>query len=331
MLGRRRQSIHGGFGQLSPQKNLGSFTRNINSSHGRGVSPRASSHNLAESHNRLSSLSESPTSPQPVSSTNHADHHEGTNGVKAGESNVPSSSAINGTAEDIFDVPPPPGPPPSHQEPAKDSDGYTVPAPMDDPISQAQKEAAAESGAGEDGDQLFNVKIQKEPVAEEDPEAKQAALSNVAKSLTQLGAPTRKTGTIRGRRDVRNTVYMPSLSASESIPENTQAAPSSPALPSVVSRPSAVSALASETSIGGTSDTQSVRSGMSLGSQTQHKHPEMHGTGLNTSIIEYVSASFEDGVVKSAKINGEIAFAYNEDPSSSNPGKFLPNRSPVQA
>jgi hypothetical protein len=234
---------------------------------------------------------------------------------------------MNGTAEDIFDVPPPAGPPPSqqnNQEPAKDSDGYTVPAPMNDPISQAQKEAAAEGG--EDGDHAFNVKIQKEPVAEEDPDAKQAALSNVAKSLTQMGAPTRKTGTIRGRRDVRNTVYMPSLSASESIPEDTTAAtataasPSSPALPTMSSRPSAVSALVSESSMGGTSDTQSVRSGMSLGNQTQHKHPEMHATGLNTSIIEYVSASFEDGEVKSAKINGEIAFAYNPDPSSSNPG-----------
>ncbi|OIW28238.1 putative suppressor of profilin protein [Coniochaeta ligniaria NRRL 30616] len=324
MLGRRRQSVHGGFGPLSPQKNLGSFTRNLNSSHGRGISPRGSSHNLAESHNRLSSLSESPTS-GPQESTNHAEQHphEGTNGFKTGDGTNAASQqpagVLNGTAEDIFDVQPPPGPPPSqlhNQEPAKDSDGYTVPAPMNDPISQAQKEAAAEGG--EDGNQFFKVNIQKEPVLEEDPDAKQAALSNVAKSLTQMGAPTRKTGTIRGRRDVRNTVYMPSLSASGSIPEDTPA-PSSPALPSVSSRPSAVSALASETSIGGTSDTQSVRSGLSLGSQTQHKHPEMHGTGLNTSIIEYVSASFEDGVVKAAKINGEIAFAYNPDPSSSNP------------
>lgn len=321
--------MHGGFGPLTPQKNLASFTRSINSSHGRGISPRASSNNLTESHNRLSSLSESPTSPQAQESADHAGHHphEGTNGVKAGDNSNgaghQAADVLNGTAEDIFDVQPPAGPPPSQQndrEPAKDSDGYTVPAPMNDPISQAQKEAAAE--AGEEGDQFFNVKIQKEPVAEEDPEAKQAALSNVAKSLTQLAAPTRKTGTVRGRRDVRNTIYMPSLSASESIPENTPVPPS-PALPSVTSLPSAVSALASETSMGGTSDTQSVRSAVSLGSQTQHKHPEMHGTGLNTSIIEYVSASFEDGVVKTAKINGEVAFAYNPDPTSSSPGMFL--------
>lgn len=333
MLGRRRQSVHGGFGPLSPPKNTASFSRSTNSSHGWGISPRESSNNLAESHNRLSSLSESPTRGRAQESANNGDQqaHEGTNGLKSPDSSDTAAqqragalNALNGTAtaEDVFDVAPPAGPPPSqqnNQEAAKDSDGYNVPAPMNDPISLAQKEAALEGG--EEGDQFFKLNIQKEPVAEEDPDAKQAALSSVAKSL-QLGAPTRKTGTIRGRRDLRNTIYVPSLSASESIPEDTPA-PSSPAMPSVSSRPSAVSALASETSAGGASDTQSVRSGLSLGSQTQHRHPEMQGTGLNTSIIEYVSASFEDGVVKSAKINGEIAFAYNPDPSSSNPGKRI--------
>lgn len=328
MLGRRRQSIHGGFGPLSPQKNLTPFSRNINSSHGRGLSPRASSHNLTETNNRLSSLTESPTSGQPPQSADSTERHphEGTNGVKGPDGpkdsvpEPPSGTILNGTAEDIFDAPPPAGPPPSQQdsqEPAKDSDGYTVPSAMNDPISMAQREAAAEGG--DEADQLFKVNIQKEPVAEEDPDAKKAALSNVAKSLTQMGAPLRKAGTIRGRRDVRNTIYVPTLPTSESIPENNPFPPS-PALPSVASRPSAISALASEASIAGTSDTQSVRSGVSLGSLTQHRHPDMHGTGLNSSVIEYVTASFEDGEVKAAKINGEIAFSYNPDPSSSTPG-----------
>lgn len=344
MLGRRRQSIHGGFGQLSPQKNLGSFTRSINSRDGmgRGISPRASSHNLSETHHRLSSLAETESSMHPPQSFDSAEKagHEGTNGINGADgpkdadtSQAQSSSAVmNGSPEDIFDAPPPAGPPPSHQasqqEPTKDSDGYTVPGEMNDPISLAQKEAAAENG--EDGDQFY-VKIQKEPVAEEDPDAKQAALSNVAKSLTKLGAPTRKTGTVRGRRDVRNTIYMPSLSASESIPENNPFPPPSPIpdhspfppspVPGIPSRPSAISALVSESSIAGTSDAGSVRSGMSLGSHAPHRHPDMHGTGLNTSIIEHVSATFEDGVVKTARINGEIAFSYNPDQSSSNPGK----------
>lgn len=230
-----------------------------------------------------------------------------------------SSSILNGTAEDIFDAPAPAGRAASQQNnqvAVKDADGYTVPAPMNDPISQAQKDAAA---TGEDADRFFNLNIQKEPVPDEDPDAKKAALSNVANTLTQMGMPARS-GTVRGRRDVRNTVYMPSLPVPEPTSENPF--PPSPALPGASSRPSAVSALTSEASIAGTSDTQSVRSGVSLGSLTQHKHPEMHGPGLNASVIEYVSASFEDGEVKSARINGEIAFAYNADTSSSNPGEF---------
>jgi hypothetical protein len=355
--GKRRQSVHGGFGQLgqvSPQRNMG-FSRTVNSRDGmgsgfsglgRGISPRGSSHNLTETHHRLSSLAETETSVQPPQSSDGPERtgHEGTNGFNStdvaqhADTQAPSSAATNGLPADILDVPPPAGPPPSHmrhntqeQEPSRDSDGYTERGAMNDPISLAQKEAAAENG--DDGEQAFNVKIQKEPVAEEDAVAKQAALSNVAKSLTMLGAPTRKTGTVRGRRDVRNTVYMPSLSApSESIiPENNtisehtpfqpSPAPASP-IPGIPSRPSAVSALISENSVTGSSDTQSVRSGMSLGTQAQHRHPELREAGLNTSIIEYVSASFEDGEVKSAKINGEIAFSYNPDHSSSNPGTY---------
>lgn len=208
----------------------------------------------------------------------------------------------------------PSAPQQDNQEPTKDAEGYTVPAPLNDPISQAQREAAA---TGDDADRFFKLNIQKDPVPEEDPDAKKAALSNVANTLTQMGMPARS-GTIRGRRDVRNTVYMPSLPVPEPTSENPF--PPSPALPGATSRPSAVSALASEASIAGTSDTQSVRSGVSLGSLTQHKHPEMHGPGLNASVIEYVSATFEDGEVKSARINGEIAFSFNADADSSNPG-----------
>lgn len=326
MFGRRRQSIHGGFGPISPQKNMGSFTRSIGSSHGRAISPRGSSHNLADSSHRLSSLAESPTSAQPpdTSDGKPKPSHEGTNGVTGGDDAAPvqsSSNMLNGTAEDIFDAPPPAaGPQPTeqnnNQEAVKDADGYTVPAPLNDPITQAQKEAAA---AGEEADRFFKLNIQKEPVSEEDPDAKKAALSNVANTLTQMGMPSRS-NTMRGRRDVRNTIYMPTLPLPEPTSENPF--PPSPALPSSTSRPLAVSALASEASIAGTSDTQSVRSGISLGSLTQHKHPEMYGPGLNASIIEYVSASFDGGEVKDARINGEIAFSYNADPTSSIPGEL---------
>ncbi|KAJ9150857.1 SAFF domain-containing protein [Pleurostoma richardsiae] len=343
MLGRRRQSIHGGFGPLSPQKGHSPFGRNLGSSHGRSISPRASSQNLAESNNRLPSLAETdtaeaPSAPGSSSNRDHQPHDTTTNGVTGTDHPADiapvrsSSNVLNGaTAEEIFDAPPPPGPPPSHiqnkaREQATDADGFTIPQATNDPISQAQRDAAAE--AGEEHDQPFKLSIQSSPVAEEDPQAKQAALSNVTNALSTMGMPSRKTGTIRGRRDVRNTIYVPSTSSlPESSPslaalaEPTQALPPSPALPvtlpggssSVSSRPSAFHALTSEASVAGTSDTQSVRSGASLGSLAHGKHPEMSALGLNSSIVESVSATFEDGTVKTAKISGEIAFAYNAD------------------
>ncbi|KAK3938207.1 Muniscin C-terminal mu homology domain-containing protein [Diplogelasinospora grovesii] len=344
MLGRRRQSIHGGFGPISPQKSLGPFTRNLGSSH--GISPRASSHNLAESHNRLSSLAERPTTAEREGTDEGTERaldtsHEGTNGITNGANGTngnisrepepvqSTSNILSRTPEDIFDAPPPPGPPPSHQkaqEPTKDADGFTIPAPMNDPISQAQKEAAAE-----EADQFFKLNIQKEPIAEEDQNAKQAALSNVANTLSHMGMPTRKSGTVRGRRDVRNTIYMPALPVPENGSENPF--PPSPSLPTLASfRPTPATTFASETSVASVaSDTQSVRSGTtSLGGASSYsgiarlKHPDMHGPGfgpgLHSSIIETVSAHFEDGVAKSVKVTGEVALSYTPDHDSSHPG-----------
>ncbi len=334
MLGRRRQSIHGGFGPLSPQKSLGPFARNSGSSHGRGVSPRASSQNLPESHNRLSSLVESPTTERHAEDEdNSKPSHEATNGLKSNETygeggQEPSKSILNGTAEDIFDAPPPAGPPAGREEqPAKDADGFQIPAARDDPISQAEREAA-----GDEADQFFRVNIKSEPIAEEDPSAKEAAFSNFANTLTQMGMPSRKAGTIRGRRDVRNTVYIPAPSVPEVTPD--QQVPPSPSLPATATSPSppkpspAVATLFSEASHA--SDTQSVRSGLSAGGASlsgiaRLRHPDLHGPsngpGLHASIIETVSAVFEDGAIKSAKANGEIAFAYNADPDGNQPGE----------
>lgn len=327
MLGRRRQSIHGGFGQLNPQKGLGPFSRNLGSSHGQTLSPRASSHNLNESHNRLSSVVESPTAAERRDSTaekeNAKTSHEGTNGATSGAASngtahpVRSSSLANGTAEDIFDAPPvPPLPQQSQGEPAKDADGFTIPVSTNDPISQAQKDAASE-----EGDQLFKLNIKNEPIAEEDQDAKQAALSNVANALTHMGMPSRKSGTVRGRRDVRNTVYMPSLPIPEPTSENPFPSPSLPA------KLTAATSLTSEMSHAShASDTQSIRSGTSFGGASSYstvarlKHPEMHGPGygpgLHSSIIETVSAVFQDAEPKSVKVTGEIALSYVPDPDN---------------
>ncbi|KND92444.1 Suppressor [Tolypocladium ophioglossoides CBS 100239] len=334
--GRRRQSVHVGFGQLSPQKGGTTFGR-LGSSHGRGVSPRASSTNLHQDATRLSSLAETPDQPaQDVITTRSIKpSHEGTNGVAANDTLVdistPAAGVVNGAhGADVSDVPPPPGPPPSQQGEgsaavSKDAEGFTIRAPMNDPISGAQREAAG------DEDQLFKLNIQNKPVEEEDPEAKQAALSSVVNTL-KIGPATRRSGTIRGRRDVRNTIYVPAPSSSIAESQSDGAMPSiagSPPLSaSSFSRPPAVAALASEASIAATSDTQSVRSGNSLGSLAYAMHPEMTAPGLNSSIIETVSAVFEDGVIKSASIVGEIALVNNASGSGKTHETIRINRFP---
>lgn len=243
------------------------------------------------------------------------------------------------TADEIFGMPPPPGPPPSQQqnaapaEPARDADGYSVPAASNDPISQAQREAAAAAGGnvGEDGEHAFKLNIKNEPLQEEDPQAKQAALSNVVNTLS-MGMPTRKTGTVRGRRDVRSTIFAPAPPVAESSTATAASVTTATTAPTPVSRsstfasssattptrPSAVAALASEGSVAGTSDTQSVRSATSLSSLAHLKHIDSASPGLNTSIIETVSASFEDGGLKATHLAGEIAFSYN--PTAESPG-----------
>ncbi|KAL7800273.1 Muniscin C-terminal mu homology domain-containing protein [Trichoderma ceciliae] len=346
--GRRRQSIHAGFGQLSlsPQKAPGATFGRLGSSHGRAVSPMTSSSNLHES-NRLSILPEMPDAPRRPQSSSDAVHREregepslngngSTNGVGAGESlldtpapEMPPSSAINGThdAEQQPDVTAPPDLPPSQQSQqiqqsqqsqqsqqqeappqtgSKDDEGFTIRAPMNDPISEAQREAASD-----DSDQVFKLNIQNKPIEEEDPEAAQAALSSVANTL-KLGSNNRRSMTVRGRRDVRNTIYAPVLphfgdSQSDGAVPALPALPASPPRPPS-SRPAAVAALASEASAA--SDTQSVRSGNSLGS-AHTKHPELTGPGLNASVIETVSVLFEGGELKSVSVAGEIAFANN--------------------
>lgn len=61
------------------------------------------------------------------------------------------------------------------------------------------------------------------------------------------------------------------------------------------------------------SDTHSIRSGRSLGStvSTTVKHPEMHAEGLNSSIVETVSATFADGKIVKSNLVGEIGLSFN--------------------
>jgi hypothetical protein len=321
MLGRRRQSIHGGFAQVpSPSKGFGSFGRNLSSRDGRPApSPRASSSNLRESpshDNRLSALAESPTKPSSP------------NGVSGTDAEPPAlisdalpttpSRAANGTNPfftNSSSVQPPPGSPPSQlnpaSEPVKDSEGFTVPAAMNDPISQAQQEAAQEN------ETLFKLDIRKDPIPEQDADA-QAALSNVSNTLryTQAATPTRKLGTLRGRRDVRNTIYAP-----QSLDVPTYENPL-PLTPGSMARASTMPSLGEHHAAPSTSDTTSIRSGYSLTNNVLVKHADMFQPGLNASVIETVTATFTNGAAQTAKINGEVALVYNKSGlDESLPGK----------
>jgi hypothetical protein len=69
------------------------------------------------------------------------------------------------------------------------------------------------------------------------------------------------------------------------------------------------------------SDTQSIRSGRSLSSSasTTIKHPDLHQPGLNASLVETVSAWFEQGTVTKAMVIGQVALAYNPIDLSAGP------------
>lgn len=328
MIGRRRQSIHGGFARApSPSKGfpgIPSFSRNTSSRDGRpNPSPRASSNNLREiSHdNRLSSLAESPVSPaRPGSNTNGVNPIPFSSDSQPGASHF-SNGTASGASPDLSGVEAPPGPPPSHLKAgtSKDSEGFNVPSAMDDPISQAQQEAAHEGDPPQ-----FNLAIRNEPIAEQDADA-QAALSNVANTLrsSQAVTPGRKVGTVRGRRDVRNTIYMPSPSNSLDVTSE-HPLPPSPGIP--FGRSAALAALShGEHTAPSASDTTSIRSGHSLTSNVVAKHADMHNPGLNASFIETVNAALENGEVKTSKVHGEIALVYNkaESDALAPPGMFI--------
>lgn len=319
----RRQSVQGGFARApspsqapSPSKGFLPFNRNNPSRDGRpSPSPRASSNNLRESpapDNRLSSLAESPPMRSPVSQTNGHSNNAipDTNFISDAVSGRTSSHVPNGSASsnlpDLSDVQPPAGPPPSHLRAAgasKDSEGFSVPAPMTDAISQAEQDAAAES----DTHQL-KLDIKNEPIQDQDADS-QAALSNVTNTLRSAVTPNRKAGTVRGRRDVRNTIFVPSSSLNVNSPETNY--PPSPGI--ATGRAAALAALSSgePNAAQAASDTTSIRSGHSLTNHASVKHVDSHEPGLNASVIETVSMTYEKGVVISSKINGEIALIHN--------------------
>ena len=172
----------------------------------------------------------------------------------------------------------------------------------------------------------FKLAIRSEPIQDDDPDA-QSAFSSVANTLravssgvwcllmitdadrtqqaSQVAAP-RKSGPIRGRRDVRNTVFVPSGQSLESAGLGGLSMPSAPPSNLPGSPP-----LSSESQQG--SDAQSVRSAHSLGSLAHPStitHPQMHQPGLNVSIVETVSATWVKSQVTKAVVIGELALQH---------------------
>ncbi|CAK3907415.1 Hypothetical predicted protein [Lecanosticta acicola] len=153
-------------------------------------------------------------------------HMNGSSSALSPTLNVPNGSHQGDLAD--LDPPKPTEPEPSRvptfAEPQRDSEGYSVPPQQLDPISQAE----ADLTAAERPEPQFNVNIRNAPIREEGGEA---ALASVANKLAP--PPTqRRAGTVRGRRDARNSAVISTYSSSD------QATPeaSSAAVPSTTQR-----------------------------------------------------------------------------------------------
>ncbi|KAL8673137.1 MAG: hypothetical protein Q9168_002434 [Polycauliona sp. 1 TL-2023] len=195
----------------------------------------------------------------------------------------------------------------NQREPQQDTEGFTVAPPAVDEISRAQQEAAA----NEPGAPQFKLDIRSEPIHEEGLDT----LSNMASTLRaqaqQIPTP-RKPSTNRGRRDVRNTVFVPSPQ-----PSDFSGSGDSPFQPQGLFGAGKASSLSSEAPQG--SDSHSIRSAHSATSlvQSTAKHPEMAEAGLNASVVETVSAWFSSGQVTKSVVIGEVALAHNASESGS--------------
>ncbi len=166
-------------------------------------------------------------------------------------------------------------------------------------------------------------------------------LENMNLIYEQQAATPKRSSTLRGRRDVRNTIFVPnpitpelqSLQSIGEVPPAVQPAGSPPpsasgstilppVLPPQPSSPAFKAPLRSLiTEDHAASDTQSIRSGRSLSSSasTTVKHPDLHEPGLNASLVETVSAWFEQGTVTKAMVIGQVALAFNPVDISAGP------------
>jgi len=188
----------------------------------------------------------------------------------------------------------------------------TGPTPLD-PITRAMHEASLTSHDAEEASR--NLKIRDQPI-QEDESAAQQAMSNMANQLriqAQTSGINRVQGSVRGRRDVRHTMFIPTTLDTSAPPPGSPGARATTGtggtatLASPIQRPAVPGILHEDHTLG--SDTTSVHSSRSLA--TVAHHPDLHEPGLNASIIETINTWFTDGGVSKSFVVGEIALAYN--------------------
>ncbi|KAH6643872.1 Muniscin C-terminal mu homology domain-containing protein [Boeremia exigua] len=349
VLGRRRQSAHPYGRAVSPEhkssSNLGSaFGFGKNKNKDKDLPPPSSSADRPRSPlRRLSSRRESERAPTPDHPPPSRDVDEPNGfGTATPKENETAAAPVNGTTQDSIPeleeplaVPQIAEPKP---EPEKDAEGFSVPPSALDAITEAEREAGFSQGEGSSTPQ-FKLDIRNAPIQEEG-EDNDAAMASVVNTLRAQAAQPKRNSTLRGRRDVRNTIFVPNpavldlQSIGESSPPpalpTTGSAPSSASLPTassptvfppIIPPPQPASpvsklphrALLSDEHAAPASDTQSIRSGRSLSSSASStvKHPDLHEPGLNASLVETVSAWFEQGNVTKAMVIGQVALAFN--------------------
>ncbi|KAH8725525.1 Muniscin C-terminal mu homology domain-containing protein [Phaeosphaeriaceae sp. PMI808] len=337
VLGRRRQSVHPYGRASSPERKSSSNLGSAFSGFGKGKAKDRDAPAAADRPTSpLRNVAQPSRSFEPPESPNHTriPSTEAPNGAAPEipqETSIPT--AVNGTMQDsIPELIEPLSPPTVEEtkaEPEKDAEGFSVPPSTIDAITEAEREAGLIQPESNPAPQ-FKLDIRNAPIQEEEGDA-DAAMANMVNTLRAQAAPPKRSSTLRGRRDVRNTIFVPNPAAPElqSIGEApplpsggsgsteprfpTPIPPASPAF-----KPPHRSLLSDDHAA---SDTQSIRSGRSLSSSasTTIKHPDLHEPGLNASLVESVSAWFEQGNVTKAMVIGQVALAYNPIDLSAGP------------
>ena len=262
-------------------------------------------------------------SPQPVEPTSMEPM---VNGISQPLQPVPAPSAVSHMNEParfrqdpmavLQPSPVQPLPPPPQEMPTQSS-----------PIMQHGAFTSAESE--EASRNMFAIRDK--PIAEDESEAQQA-MSNMANQLrmqAQTSGLNRVQGSVRGRRDVRNTMFFPSgvdtsvagaaaggaavgaAGGAAAVSFSLGQTPSATDLASPIAKP-LPRAIHEDHALG--SDTTSVHSSHSLTNQPHH--PDLHDPGLNASVVETVNTWFTESGVSKSFVTGEIALAYNTTANS---------------